>query len=70
MGNTDDILRSQSGYYNMPIWYNWDQSRARFNPSEAWSKYDESKDGDDNLYIDNQNVYKDFLKSQYNLNDA
>lgn len=70
MGNTDDVLRSQSGYYNMPVWYNWDQSRARFNPSEAWSKYDESKDGDDNLYIDNQNVYKDFLKSQYNLNDA
>lgn len=69
MGITDDQLKSQSGYYNMPIWYNWKQNREAYTPSSGWQKIDEDGSGDSNYYVDDANAYRRFLNKQYGLDD-
>lgn len=70
MGATNDQLKAASGYYNMPVWYNWKDPRDEYIPSTSWSKYDENVDSPYNQYLNDKYVYREFLRKRYNLDDT
>lgn len=70
MGATNDQLKAASGYYTMPVWYNWKDQRDEYAPSTGWSKYDENTNSPYNQYLNDKDVYREFLRKRYNLDDV
>ena len=52
------------------VWYNWKDQRDEYVPSTGWLKYDENTNSPYNQYLNDKDVYREFLRKRYNLDDT